>query len=202
MDTNNLDLTDKLDTLNKTLTTELTRVLNALAPEKECKVNLRTKRPWYDADLKEHKCQVIKLEKKWLKYKNEGCHIAFKKCRYSYYGKLNAKKKSVLQSKFQDCGKDSRKIHTLMTNLTSKQCERKLPLAKSDQDLAEEFATFFQNKIQKIRDKLSDKPNFTNDRNNSPSFRCFAPVTEQQVIKTIRSLKSKSCELDPTPTTL
>ena len=52
------------------------------------------------------------------------------------------------------------KIHALMSNLTSKQCERKLPLAKSNQNLAEEFATFFQNKIQKIRDKLNDKPHF------------------------------------------
>ena len=123
LNTNNLELTNKLDTLNKSLSTELTRVLNTLAPEKECKINLRTKRPWYDADLKEHKRQVRRLEKKWLKYKNEGCHIAFKKCRNSYYGKLNAKKKSVLQSKFQDCGKDSRKIHALMTNLTTKHCE-------------------------------------------------------------------------------
>ena len=202
IDANNLDLTDKLDTLNKTLTTELTRVLNTLAPEKECKVNLRTKRPWYDADLKEHKCQVRKLEKKWLKYKNEGCHIAFKKCHNSYYGKLNAKKKSVLQSKCQDCGKDLRKIHALMTNPTSKQCERKLPQAKSNQDLAQEFATFFQNKIKNIRDTLSDKPHFTTVRNDSPSLRCFAPMMEQQVIKTICSLKSKSCELDPIPTTI
>ena len=96
LNTNNLDLTNKLDTLNKSLSTELTRVLDTLAPEKECKINLRTKRPWYDADLKEHKCQVRKLEKKWFKYKNEGCHIAFKKCRNSYYGRLNDKKKSVL----------------------------------------------------------------------------------------------------------
>ena len=121
-----------------------------------------------------------KLEKKWLEYK----------------------KKGVLQSKFQDCGKDSRKIHALMTNLTSKQCEMKLPQAKSNQDLPEEFATFFQNKIQKIRDKLSDKPHFTTGRNDSPSLRCFASMTEQQVINTIRSLKSKSCELDPIPTTI
>ena len=175
LDTNNLDLTNKLDTLNKSLSTKLTRVLDTLAPEKECKIKLRTKRPWYDADLKEHKCQVRKLEKKWLKYKNKGYHIAFKKCRNSYYGRLNAKKKSVLQSKFQDCGKNSRKIHALITNLTSKQCERKLPKSRSDQDLAEEFATFFQEKIQKIRDKLNDKPHFTTNRNNAPSFRCFHP---------------------------
>ena len=66
LDTNNLELTNKLDTLNKSLSTELMRVLDTLAPEKECKINLRTKRPWYDADLKEHKCQVRKLEKNGL----------------------------------------------------------------------------------------------------------------------------------------
>ena len=202
LDTNNLELTNKLDTLNKSLSTELMRVLDTLAPEKECKINLRTKRPWYDADLKEHKRQVRKLEKKWLKYKNEGCHTAFKKCRNSYYGKLNAKKKSVLQSKFQDCGKDSRKIHALMTNLTTKHCERKFPKSRSDQELAEEFATFFQDKIQKIRDKLNNKPHFQTNRNNAPSFRCFTPMMEDQVIKTVHSLKSKSCELDPIPTTI
>ena len=89
-----------------------------------------------------------------------------------------------------------------MTNLTSKQCERKLPKSRSHQDLDEEFATFFQEKIQKIWDKLNDKPHFTIDRNNAASFRCFTPMTEQQVIKTIHSLKSKSCELDPIPTTI
>ena len=142
-----------------------------------------------------------RLEKKWLKYKNEGCHIAFKKCRNSYYGKLNAKK-SDLQSKFQDCGKDSRKIHALMTNLTTKHCEQKFPKSRSDQELAEEFTTFFQEKIHKIRDKLNSKPHFQTNRNNAPRFRCFAPMMEDQVIKAVHSLKSKSCELDPIPTTI
>ena len=117
----NIKLTNKLNTLNSSLTTKIRRVLDTLAPEEDCKVNLRNKKPWYDAALKEHKCQLRTLEKKWHKYKNEGCLIAFKKCHNSYYGRLNAKKKGVLQSKFQDCGKDSRKIHALMTNLTTKQ---------------------------------------------------------------------------------
>ena len=39
-------------------------------------------------------------------------------------------------------------------------------------------------------------------RNNAPSLRCFAPMMEQQVIKTIHTLKSKSCELDPIPPTI
>ena len=54
------------------LTTKLTRVLDTLVPEKECKVNLRTKRPWYDADLKEHKRQMRRLEKNGLSTKMRG----------------------------------------------------------------------------------------------------------------------------------
>ena len=89
-----------------------------------------------------------------------------------------------------------------MTNLTTKHCERKFPKSRSDQELAEEFATFFQEKIQKIWDKLNNKPHFQTNRNNAPSFRCFTPMMEDQVIKTVHSLKSKSCELDPIPTTI
>ena len=128
--TNSVELTDKLDTLTHSLKTEFTRVLKTLAPEKVCKVNLRLKKPWYDTDLKDHKHQVRKLEKKWLKYKNEGCLTAYKKCHNCYYGKLNTKK-SVLQFKFQDCGKDSRRLHVLMSNLTTKQTEKLLPSAKA-----------------------------------------------------------------------
>ena len=45
LNTNNFELTNKLDTLNKSLSTELTRVLDTLAPEKECKINLRIRDP-------------------------------------------------------------------------------------------------------------------------------------------------------------
>ena len=82
------------------LNTELRRVLDTLAPEKEKKVSLKAKKPWYNKEMVELKCKVCKLEKKWMKYKLDSCWQAYKKARNSYYYLLNSKKRQSLRSKF------------------------------------------------------------------------------------------------------
>ena len=62
-------LNGKFDELVCTFNQELRCVYNELAPEKECKVHLRPKQPWYDDEMKHLKRKVCKYEKKWLKYK-------------------------------------------------------------------------------------------------------------------------------------
>ena len=180
---------------------ELTHTLDKLAPLKKQKINLRPKNPWYDMEVKAHKRLMWKLEKKWLKYKLESCWVTYKKCRNSYYGKLNFKKKAVLKDKFAECSKDSRKIHTLVNNLTIKQQPQQWPPHKSKVDLAEDFAQFFLDKINKIREALRDKPVYTPTPNDVPKLQRFAPLKEEDVHKVVISLKTKSCELDPIPTT-
>ena len=117
-----------------------------LAPLKKCKVNLRPKQPWFDSEGKALKRKVCKYEKKWLKYKLESLWIAYKKVRNSYYGLLNHKKKCMLQAKIQDCTKDSRKLHALVNNLTTKQTVQQWPEHTSNEALAEELTTHFQSK--------------------------------------------------------
>ena len=103
----NAKLNGKLDCLVSTLNGELSRVYDTLAPLKECKVNLRSKQPWYNQQMKALKRKVCKYEKKWLKYKLDSLWVAFKKVRNSYFGLLNIKKKSSIQNKIQECTKDS-----------------------------------------------------------------------------------------------
>ena len=157
----NVQLTGKLDTLVSSFNTELCRVYDTLAPLKECKVDLKTKQPWYNQDMKLMKRKVHKYEKKWLKYKLDSPWVAFKKVRNSYFGLLNKKKKNSIQDKIQDCTKDSRKLHALVSNLTTKQTEQKWPEHTSNEELAEGFATHFQGKKEKIRDLLKDKPGYS-----------------------------------------
>ena len=150
--TYNVELNSKLDLLVSSFSSELKQVYNTLAPEKECKVNLRPKQPWYDNEMKELKRKVSKYEKKWLKYKLDSLWTAYKKVRNSYYGKLNAKKRTVLQTKIEDCTKDSCKLHALVQNLTSKKVEQEWPEHSSKEEMAEDFTSYFQGKIEKIRD--------------------------------------------------
>ena len=75
----NVPLTDKLNTLVQSFTTELNCVLEKLAPEKKRKITGKLKQPWYDVKTKALKRKMHKSEHKWLKYKLESCWTAFKK---------------------------------------------------------------------------------------------------------------------------
>ena len=114
-------LSDKLDVLVSSFDSKLRRVYKKLALEKKFKVSLRNKQPWYDDEIKTLKRKVCKFEKKWLKYKLESLWKACTKVRNPYFGLLNVKKKATLQTKIDNCTKDSRKLHALGNNLTCKQ---------------------------------------------------------------------------------
>ena len=89
-----------------------------------------------------------------------------------------------------------------MSNLTTKQVEQEWPAHTSNKKLAESFASHFQGKIDKIRDLLKNKPHYSPEDEEAPELKCFAPMTQKEVSEVISSLKSKSCELDPVPTTI
>ena len=76
------------------------------------------------------------------------------------------------------------------------------PEHTSNEELAEEFATHFQGKIDKIRDLLKDKPQYTPTTEEVPELRRFAPLNEKQVSYVITHLKLKSSELDAIPTSI
>ena len=81
--------------------------------------------------------------------------------------------------------------------------ETVLPAHSSDKSLADMFASFFSNKISKIRDTFSISGSF-NDAPDSlpPAFNALMPVTEDEVYKCISESPTKSCSLDPIPTFL
>ena len=78
--------------------------------------------------------------------------------------------------------------------------EEECPAHTSDEQLAEDFASYFQSKIDKIRNQLKDKPRYTITQSEVLKVVIFAPFTEKQVSTIIASLKSKFCELDAIPT--
>ena len=89
-----------------------------------------------------------------------------------------------------------------MSNLTTKQAEQEWPAHASNEELAESFASHFQGKIDKIRDLLTNKSVYSPEDQVAPELNGFTPMTQDEVSKVISGLKSKSCELDPIPTTI
>ena len=171
------------------LNTELKRVLDTLALEKEMRVSLKTKHPWYDQEMRILKRHVRKVEKKWLKYGMDSCWTNYKKARNSYYYKLNHKK-DMIRHKISECSNDSRKLHKLINNLTKPKEEQEWPEHTNDEELANTFASYFENKILQIRKALETTPPFTTEQELVPKLSRLAPMTESEMLKVINSLKT------------
>ena len=79
-----------------------------------------------------------------------------------------------------------------------------LPDHISPIDLANTFGHFFSDKIVKIRVALkSSVPvSHTRPNGNTSALSSFEPVSEDDILKILRSSNSKSCDLDPIPTAL
>ena len=74
---------------------------------------------------------------------------------------LKATKKATLSEKINECGRDSKKLYNFVSNITSTSQMIPMPTARSDKQLANEFAEFFIGKINEIRDDLDIHEKYT-----------------------------------------
>ena len=80
---------------------------------------------------------------------------------------------------------NSKKLYQLITNLTSQNKSNSLPSSTSDENLADEFATYFLEKICNIRKLFDGIPNYKPTPTNIPPLNKFSTLTESQLYKII-----------------
>ena len=81
--------------------------------------------------------------------------------------------------------------------------EAVLPSHESKKGLADQFVTFFSDKIAKIRNSFSSSDSLTlPPPPDVPNFSCFKQVSQEEIRKIIMKSPTKSCLLDPWPTFL
>ena len=69
-------------------------------------------------------------------------------------------------------------------------------------DFVEEFAQFFLNKIDKIREQFVSSPTYHAKNKNVPKLDSFTAIPETNLYKLIMEMAAKLCELDTIPTKL
>ena len=110
--------------------------------------------------------------------------------------------KQVISNQINENRKNTKGLFQISNKLTGNKDENPMPSGKTAEELAEDFATFFLEKINKRREKsrkvLAYRPTPTEVMNVTN----FAPLTPSQIDKEIMELKNKSCELDIIPKTL
>ena len=105
-------------------------------------------------ELKQQK-QTVRRERIWRKYRAKHQWLALKEERKKYIAMIRRAKTHTLSSQVIEVGKDTQKLFRLIDAMTGKNKSNPLPSSGNAEELADEFTTFFINKIRKIREDLT-----------------------------------------------
>ena len=185
------------------LETALWESLDSHAPEKSKVITCRPKCPWYTSEIKHQEGVVKHKEKIWRKYREDDQWIAYKVKKRKYNQMFLESKQITISDKVNQCNRDTKQLFRLVNEISSSTEDNPLPDEISNQELANQFADYFINKIQIIRDNLNNYDKYCVDHaQHIPTFGKIEPLMEDEVTKIIMGMASKSCESDPVPTTL
>ena len=91
---------------------------------------------------------------------------------------------------------NTRQLYKIISGLTGQDNTNPLLEAHSDQELAEDFAECFLQKIQNTCEKFNNTTPYTTELNDVPQLSKFSPINESDLLKIIKAMPTKSCELD------
>ena len=94
-------------------------------------------------------------------------------------------KRHNLFSKIKDNHKNTSQLYKIILALTGQNDINPLPESHSDQALVEDFAKFFLNNI----------PPYKTEPSGVPQLMKFSPVSKLDLLKIIKAMPTKSCEL-------
>ena len=120
---------------------------------------------------------------------------------------ISAAKTNYYKDMINDCGSDQGELFKKIDRMFKMPVEGKYPTCASSKQLANNFADFFDNKIDSIKKDLSTKSanllcSHTTDTtllSKDTKLESFAPTTTGDLLVLTRKLVKKSCILDPIP---
>ena len=195
----NVSDTSSVESYNETLKL----VLDKHAPIISRQITKRQYSPWYSTEVKAATSERRKAERKW---KNTELTIdmqIFKHKKQEWKKTIRKSKKDYYQSEFEQSD-SCKQMYNLCNELLGKKKETPLPVIYTDVELPGKFASFFNDKVEKIRTDLDthESCNSFDIFSGNALLDSFAPVSEEKVKKIILKSPSKYCDLDPIPSSL
>ena len=175
--------------------------------------------PWYDENIRAARQVKKRAERKWRK-SGSPCD------RDLYNARRNELNISILNAKckyYTDLLLDANSKDMYATIKSLLGCSKgALPCCDNNAKLANDFATFFEDKITQIRQSLEEssrvatalssddvpdgsvhrQPSLQSGSQSDETLSCFTEVSETEVKRIIQRSANKSCVLDPLPTWL
>ena len=95
--------------------------------------------------------------------------------------------------------RNCKKLYQLITKLAGQNKSNPLPTSTSNEELTDEFANYFLEKILNIRKFFDGIPNYKPNPIDIPQLNKFSTLSETQLYKIIMEMPSRTCELDIIP---
>lgn len=118
---------------------------------------------------------------------------------------LNRAKTTFHRSQISDC--NQRNLFKVVNSMCVAKVSNELPSCDSPQILADDFVKFFDDKVKSLRKNLDSAS--SSETISAPSsllcqveFDGFCALTEDEIWALISKMTSKSCSLDPMPTSI
>ena len=176
----------------------MAEVLNEHAPLKSKKVKIIPDAPWFDGEydnLRKLRRKAERLYKKTglLEHREHFIDLRKQTTALAY-----EKKRSYYDQKLKDMP-NNKTLYSVVNELIDNKQEVVLPMADSDQELADSFMNYFSEKISKIRSKFSVNTirNLNDTEYSGPSLSEFEKVTADELLQIILSFGIKCSPEDP-----
>ena len=112
-------------------------------------------------------------------------------------------KEQKIAKKINDSKNDTKQLFHLINNSTMSKTPNPIPQGKMDAQLAEEIASFFLDKVEKITLQIQNTEEYIPEVNTSVlMLQHLLPMTNKETARGILSMKNKTCELDTIATNL
>jgi hypothetical protein len=185
---------------------KLQNLLDLHAPLITKNITIHPDTPWFNKEIHESKCLRRKYERRWRKSKKDHDRNIYLEQKQIVIDKIKIAKESYYRGQVEACN-DQKDLYKIVDELLNRKNINVLPTFESPKAMADCFSEFFREKIARIRHELENvrSINPDSDKEIQPVvsyLEHLAPTTVEELTKIVMSTKSKSCSLDPIPTTL
>ena len=182
--------------------------LDVFAPTKEKVIKDVVRAPWFDEEYRDLRKMRRSAEKLWRKSKLMVHQLEFVRLRKETTALAHNKKRTHLRTNIDKAAGSQKALYSVLQTATGQNKVHRYP-DKTDCENANNFAKYFVDKVNNIRQDLESKQSSNNYsfepdhflplNNQSKYLNNFDPCTDSEILEIIQEHGLKCCSVDPVP---
>ncbi|KAI4888332.1 hypothetical protein NFI96_024824, partial [Prochilodus magdalenae] len=156
--------------------------------------------PWLSDVLRNNRRELRRAERKWRRSQLDSDLHTYQAVLSRFSAEVTTAKSSFYKRKLEESASDPRKLFSIFSSLLNPPS----PPPSSSLTL-EDFVTFFEEKVNKIRQSFSPvpaPPSISPHPLATNSLTCFASLSSDEILQLLESSNPTTCPLDPIPSPL